>query len=174
LFFLFECEQINLNQLLFSEIKEYLYKIEIEIISGKDLNYKIISTYLQIILLKLKQFMQVNCDKELQGKSKDKFYRDFYLLLENNFLIQRKSIFYAESMHINIRVLNRILKQKTGKTSSRLIRERILLEIKRLLLDFTLSIKEISVILNFTDISHFSKFFIKETGIKPLDFRKKV
>jgi len=172
LFFLFECEKINLGKVLFSEIKEYLGRIEIEIISDKNLNYKIISTYLQIILLKLKQFIQENCDEKLQNKSNDKFYRNFYFKLENNFLQQRKTEYYANVMNVNIQTLNRKIKKSTGKTVSKLIKERLLLEIKRLMLNFSLSFKEIAIILNFSDQSNFSKFILKETKLNPSEYRK--
>ena len=77
-------------------------------------------------------------------------------------------------MNVEAHLLNKKLKKATGKTTSALIKNRLLLEAKRLLLDFSLNIKEIAIILNFTDQSHFSKFLLKETKLNPTDFRKKL
>ena len=75
-------------------------------------------------------------------------------------------------MHVTPIILNKNLKKSTGKTASILIKDRLLLESKRLLLDFSISIKEITIILNFTDQSHFSKFLLKETKLNPTKFRQ--
>jgi len=55
-----------------------------------------------------------------------------------------------------------------------LIRNRILLEAKRLLVNQDMSITEISNELNFNDNSYFTKFFKKQTGITPEEFRRNI
>lgn len=171
LFFILECEKINLDKELFSEIITILENIKNEIAKDTYYNEEIIINYLQLIFLKLKQFIKIKSPKSLI-KTTDIFYQTFYKLLEKYFLTEKHSTFYANEMNIELRKLNNKLKQSTGKTTSILIKDRLLLEAKRLLLDFSLSIKEIAVILNFTDQSHFSKFMLKETTLNPSDFRK--
>ena len=48
-----------------------------------------------------------------------------------------------------------------------------ILEIKRLLVHTNLSVTEIAVRLNFPDQSYFAKFFKRETGVSPLQYRVK-
>lgn len=171
LFFILECEKLNLDKKLFDEIIKLLKKIKVEIIKDTYFNNEIIITYLQLIFLKLKQHIQIKSPKLLQ-KSTDNFYQLFYKTLETNFLNERKTLFYAKTMHVTPIILNKNLKKSTGKTASILIKDRLLLESKRLLLDFSISIKEITIILNFTDQSHFSKFLLKETKLNPTKFRQ--
>ena len=171
LIFVLECEKLQLNKTLFDEILTLLNNIKDEINKDTYFNDEIIIVYLELIFLKLKQYIQLKSPISLQ-KTKDVFYQSFYKLLENNFLIERKISFYAKMMYVTPRILNINLKKSTGKSASLLIKDRLLLEAKRLLLDFSISIKEIAIILHFTDQAHFSKFILKETNLNPTDFRR--
>ena len=59
-----------------------------------------------------------------------------------------------------------------GKTAGDLIRDRVLLEAKRLLTNADMTVTEIAYDLNFQDNSYFNRFFKKETGMTPDEFRK--
>jgi AraC-like DNA-binding protein len=61
-----------------------------------------------------------------------------------------------------------------GVSAGELIRNRVLLEAKRMLTNPQLSISEISLKLNFSDNSYFTKFFKKLEDITPEEFRKKI
>jgi AraC-like DNA-binding protein len=60
-----------------------------------------------------------------------------------------------------------------GLSAGEVIRNRTLLEAKRLLTNPRLNISEIAFNLNFSDNSYFTKFFKKIEGITPEEFRKK-
>ena len=66
------------------------------------------------------------------------------------------------------------VKKQYGKTPSKLIRERLTLEAKRLLHLTYKSIKEIAHELGFNDEFYFSRYFKKEVGVSPKVFREKV
>jgi AraC family transcriptional activator of pobA len=59
-----------------------------------------------------------------------------------------------------------------GYLPVRVIRNRVILEAKRLLVNLDLNITEIAGKLNFADNSYFTKFFKKYTGQTPEEFRK--
>jgi AraC-like DNA-binding protein len=59
-----------------------------------------------------------------------------------------------------------------GISAGEVIRNRVLLEAKRLLINLDLNIAEIGYRLNFNDNSYFTKFFKKYTGQLPEEFRK--
>ena len=59
-----------------------------------------------------------------------------------------------------------------GKTITRLVHDRLLLEAKRELVYGNLSIKDIGYILGFEDPSYFSRFFKKYTGIEASKFKE--
>jgi len=61
-----------------------------------------------------------------------------------------------------------------GISAGEVIRKRIALEAKRLLVNFNLSIQEVADRLNFADNSYFTKFFKKQEGLSPEQFRKEI
>ena len=96
--------------------------------------------------------------------------RFFHLVEENN----QKNLSlneYAEMVGITANHLTQTVKEMTGKTSSQIIKAKQLLEIKRLLVHTNLNVSEIANQLNFEDQSYFTKFFKRETGITPLQYR---
>ncbi|SMC68098.1 AraC family transcriptional regulator [Moheibacter sediminis] len=99
--------------------------------------------------------------------------KKFQNLIEENFKNIRLPKYYAELLHITPNHLNVICKELTGISAGEFIRNRIILEAKRLLINFDLSVSEIAYNLNFQDTSYFVKFFKKSTQITPEVFRKK-
>jgi AraC-like DNA-binding protein len=79
---------------------------------------------------------------------------------------------YAEQLYITPNHLNALCQDLLGKTAGDVIRERVLLEAKRLLTNEQKSVSEIAGELNFPDNSYFSRFFRKYTGQSPEEFRK--
>lgn len=78
---------------------------------------------------------------------------------------------FAHQLNIHVNHLNRAIKKTVGKTTSRIITERILRESKILLHQSTWSISEIAYALGFSEATHFSNFFKKHTRISPTGFR---
>ncbi|PTS97440.1 AraC family transcriptional regulator, partial [Pedobacter sp. HMWF019] len=68
--------------------------------------------------------------------------------------------------------LNALCNDLLGKSAGEIIRERVILEAKRLLINLDLSVAEIAERLNFSDQSYFIKFFKKYEEITPEKFRK--
>ena len=100
--------------------------------------------------------------------------RNFQMLIEKNYLTLRLPKEYAELLYITPNHLNALSHDMLGVSAGEVIRGRIALEAKRLLVDPELGIAEIARRLNFADNSYFSKFFKKEAGITPEEFRKQL
>jgi len=81
---------------------------------------------------------------------------------------------YAELLHITLNHLNTVCNATVGKSAGELIRDRVLLEAKRQLVQRNLSVSEIGYALDFKDNAYFSRFFKKYTGATPEEFRKKI
>jgi AraC family transcriptional regulator, transcriptional activator of pobA len=96
----------------------------------------------------------------------------FETLLENNFLDLRKVEDYAKLAHLSPNYFNDKIREETGKSAGWWIRERLLLESKRLLLFSQLSVAEIANQLHIDDVSYFCRFFKKATTQTPLKFRE--
>lgn len=80
---------------------------------------------------------------------------------------------YADLLHISQKHLNRIVKSITGKTTTTIIAERIVLEAKRELVFTNKTVAEIAADLAFDDPSYFNKLFKKHTSETPYTFLKR-
>jgi AraC-like DNA-binding protein len=99
--------------------------------------------------------------------------KKFFQLVEDNYEKNLSVAEYAELMALTPNHLTQTITQLTGKTSLQIIKSKQILEIKRLLVHTNLGITEIANQLNFTDQSYFARFFKRETGISPLQYRNK-
>jgi len=105
-----------------------------------------------------------------KGKGQILVKRFFHLVEENH----QKNLSlsdYSGMIGVTPNHLTQTVKLLTGKTSSQIIKAKQLLEIKRLLVHTNLSVSEIANQLNFEDQSYFTKFFKRETGITPIQYR---
>ena len=101
------------------------------------------------------------------------FHRFMYLVHEHA-LYEHQVGFYAEKLCISSRYLNEVsVIYSNGKTPKELIDEQLVAEIKVQLNDLDLSIAEIAGICRFPDSSYLCRFFKKNTGLTPKDFRNK-
>lgn len=74
-------------------------------------------------------------------------------------------------MGLSSKHLSETLKKKLGKSALHFIHDRILKEAKYLLIYTDKNISAISNDLNFQNISQFTRFFKKNTGISPNKYR---
>ena len=93
-------------------------------------------------------------------------------LIDANFRTERLIRFYAERLNMTPDRLNDHVKRATGVTAGHLIRQRVLTEAKRQLVFTGQAIHEIAYDLSFSDPSHFTRFFRKQTGMTPQSFRE--
>jgi len=97
----------------------------------------------------------------------------FLQLLEENYLRERNTGFYASQLCISPKYLSSIIKEQSGKTCSEWIDEYVSFNARSLLKDSTLSIKQISDRLGFPSQSVFGRFFKKVNGVSPKEFRNR-
>lgn len=100
--------------------------------------------------------------------------RNFQQLIELHFKEKKLTRDYAAMLYVTPNHLNALCKDIQGRPAGELIRDRILLEAKRLLINASLSISEIAATLDFDDNSYFTKFFKKYEGVTPQVFRQQL
>jgi len=92
-------------------------------------------------------------------------------LVDEHFREQRSLRFYAAQLGMTVDRLNDHIKRSAGVTAGHLIRQRVLSEAKRQLVFTAQPIHLIAAELDFADPSHFARFFRKQTGTTPHEFR---
>jgi AraC family transcriptional regulator, transcriptional activator of pobA len=104
----------------------------------------------------------------------------FMELLERQFPIEspgqqialRSPSQYATQLAVHVNHLNRALREVSGKTTSKLIAERLTQEAKSLLRHTNWNVGEVAWCLGFEERSHFINFFKKNTRLSPGAFRE--
>ena len=96
--------------------------------------------------------------------------KEFEILLEEYYKIEKSPSFYADKMSITLKHLNRISKNILNITITELITRRVILESKRIMVDKNKNIAQIADELGYSNYSYFSKLFKKNVGITPTEF----
>jgi AraC-like DNA-binding protein len=141
-----------------------------EISQSEGYSIEMLRSILDLILTTCAARYQAPENLMNKGKGQILVKRFFHFLEENH----HKNLSlneYARMTGVTANHLTQTIKQLTGKTSSEIIKDKQLLEIKRLLVHTSLSVSEIAAQLNFDDQSYFTKFFKRETGYTPMQFR---
>lgn len=100
--------------------------------------------------------------------------RQFHLAVELHFREWQSLAPYAKALGITVNHLNDVIREETGHAAGGLIRQRRLLDAKRLLLHSDLSVSEIGYQTGFQDPSYFARFFRREAGQTPVGFREAI
>jgi AraC-like DNA-binding protein len=98
-------------------------------------------------------------------------YRDFRATVEREFRRWHLVGPYARHLGYSTKSLDRSCRAASAMTAKRVIVERIILEAKRLLAHSQLPVASISVELGFDEATNFVKYFKRETGTTPHQFR---
>jgi len=103
---------------------------------------------------------------EILGQSAGvKLVRCFQELVEER-------VINADKLNVGIKKLTNLTKETLGLTPKGVIKEELLRISKKLIVESSLSIKEIAWKLGYTDVNNFSAFFLKETMVTPTEYRK--
>lgn len=158
----------------YNEFKTLLETIEKEYNSSEKFRAQLLQSYLNIVVLKVKQALNTNDFHSQNNLLEFKLMIDFKQLIEKEFNYNRSVANFCDQLQVSYKLLNKISKNHTGKNPAELIAERLLMEAKRLLLHTRLSIKEIAYKLNYDDPSHFSKFIKNTSGKSPAELREEL
>ncbi len=173
-------------QLSASEFEEFeiLYK---QILKEFDKNSpykdKILGNLFTVLLIKVKEkfwstynpIEEGNRDSQIVKSFKKQLEKAFKSILnDNSSEVKLQAQYFAEKLNLHPNYLNSVIKSKTGRTLNDWISKRTLSLAKSLLLNTSLSSKEIAYKLGFSESTHFGRFFKKHTNSSPNAFRKGV
>ncbi len=112
---------------------------------------------------------QVNSMK-LDNSNMD-LIREYNFLVEQHFKEKHTVAEYAELLYKSPKTLSNLFKKIGNKSPLQFIHDRKLLEAKRLLYYSDKTVSEVGYELGFSDIQSFSRFFKKNQGVTPLEFK---
>lgn len=110
-------------------------------------------------------------DDSVQNRSYAVFDQ-FIRLASAHFKQERSVEWYSSELCMTPKHLSEVVKQVSGRTAGQWLTTLSMIEIKQLLKDSSLSIKEIAQEMNFPNQSFLGKYFKNIEGCSPSDFRK--
>lgn len=160
------------------DIKAIFKKMYAELSGSYAFKYDLLRNYV-LELIHYGQKLQPATELYTANTSSARTSSLFVELLERQFpiaspsqkLALRTAKDYAERLSVHVNHLNKVLREHTGKTTTDLIKGRLLQEAKILLRQTDWSISEVAYSLGFEEVAHFSNFFKKQTAVSPQGFR---
>ena len=132
----------------------------------------LLRSYMRILLVEARRLHDAQPGVLHSGEASFALTKQFMLLVEQHYLDTSSVADYAAMLHVTTNHLIETVKHSLGQPAGQIIRERLLLEAKRLLRYSDLPVAEIATRLNFEDPSYFSRFFKDKTGFSPTEFRE--
>jgi len=165
--------KISLEGTMYKQILELIKEIKHEINAYCEKDKHILRALLYETLMRLQRtyttINSLSCKKrETQNSHVDKFTD----LVNSGFKYYHSTRYYADKLCITSNYLNEIIKRTTGISAKQYIQNRIILEAKKMLIYRNLQISKIANELGFDDLSYFIRFFRRQTGFTPLEYKK--
>ncbi len=169
-----------LDDKLFDRICSVMKQIKVEI-HGDEINLRKTSLleidqhvlramlYETLVLIRRADDMAVSTENET---ALNRYVEPFTRLVDKYFAEQRNIQFYADRLCITPNYLNKIAKQALGTNVKSYINDKTLQEIKNLLKYTSLSVAEIAERMHFQSSSYLVRYFKKQVGITPLQYRE--
>jgi len=163
---------IKLNASIHSVIEDVLKKMVSEFNTEEDDKDKILLAYLKILITHISRLKKIQSTREAIDLDVNfSLFQKYKAEVEKKFKSQHSVQAFAKKLLTQSRTLNSLSKKYTGKTAGDIISDRIVLEAKRELYYNTKTIKEIGYDLGFDDPAYFTRFFKKQTGLSPQEYK---
>lgn len=165
--------KIQLSKTGLTEILNLIERIRKEYFDINDAHsLEIIRSELHILITKL--FRTKSNQNQIVGNRKYlNGFIEFQNLVEKNATKYTKVKEYAEIIGVSTKTLNAITKNIVNKSAKEFIDGICTKQIKRLLINTELSVKEIAYTSGFEETTNFYKYFKRQTQLTPEQFREK-
>ena len=124
------------------------------------------------VLAVLANGLHIEFAAESRGGRESKQFSEFKALLESHYSHHWPISRYAQRLGMSETSLNRLCRALCGATAFHLVQQRLALEARRRLMYVTGSVHSIASELGFADAAYFSRFFRRQTGVSPNEFRR--
>lgn len=150
------------------------YQMIIDRLQNNDHHFRREATIanLQACYLDVCDLLQRRAPKQSEAPTRSyAIFDQFLRLMAQNYVDHRDVKWYADEMRLTPKYLSEIVKGVSGRTAGQWISSFVVTEVKALLRDSDLSIKEIAVEMNFPNQSFLGKYFKNATGQSPVEYR---
>jgi AraC family transcriptional activator of pobA len=151
-------------------LDDLLTQLEAEYRRPGEWQHPLLSAYLTVLLTHLSRLYTAQFPGG-EPSADQRLLRAYRASIEENYRDLHEVSAYAERLHISAGHLSEVVKAQSGKSAIKHLHERLVLEAKRLLLYTPQSLKEMAYDLGFSDASYFNRFFKRETGHTPAEYR---
>ncbi len=108
-----------------------------------------------------------------EGDRGRQYFRHFCQMIEEDYAGQHSVEHYAGRIGITAAYLNVLCRQYVDQSALELIHQRVVLAAKRNLVYTSMTISVVSYTLGFSDPAYFTRFFKRQVGLSPKEFRKR-
>jgi AraC family transcriptional regulator, transcriptional activator of pobA len=164
--------QIQVNGANFDWLRRKFEDLAREFCSGEEFRDEMLKSLVTGILISLHRFSTKSGKAEITDHFHPLTSRFLALLDKEEGKFHRAS-HYVSALSVDSRAFVSAVLSETGKSPSAWIRDRTLLEARRLLTYTDLTISEIAYRLNFSNVSYFVRFYRRLTGVSPGTARAK-
>lgn len=153
---------------------ETIWKMfEIEMDSNDELQLEMLQSMLKRFVILCTRVYKAENNYLEADKTQIDIIREYNFLVEKHFKTKHTVTEYAEILNKSPKTLSNLFSKIGSKTPLQFIKDRIMLEAKRLLVHSGKSIKEITFELGFEDLQTFGRFFKNIQGVSPTEFKEK-
>ena len=162
--------ELQLEEADINFVEDVLAKINVEYQRPSEWQLRMLGAYLTLLLTYLSRlYTKQYQDNEI---SADKLLlKNFQTKINEYFRELHEVGDYASLFNISAGHFSEVVKIQSGKPAIKHIHERLVLEARRMLFHTNNTLKEIAFDLGFSEASYFNRFFKRETGVTPADYR---
>ena len=141
--------------------------------TGHRFRRELVMTMLKALIIDMSniiyRFQQVGDEAQTRAEV---IFRDFIQTVEKNYRTERRVSWYAQQLCITSKYLSETVRTVSRRTPSDWIDSYVTRELRVMLRNSTMSIKQIADELNFANQSFMGKYFKEHVGMSPSKFRK--
>lgn len=164
---------LHTDEALQERLHHLLMLMKAEIDDHKNKDQHILRAMLYETLMLLVRAENIDdYEPAMNDISISRYVGDFVRMVDAEYSDRRDVEYYADKLCITSNYLNKIIKQTLGTTAKLYIQRKVSEEAVRLLVYTSLAVTEIAEHLHFESSSYFVRFFKKQTGQTPLQYRK--
>lgn len=153
-------------------VEEQLLRLETEYHRPGEWQHRMLSAQLTVLLTYLSR-LYTEQYTGAEPSAEQRLLHAYQARVEAHFRELHEVRAYAGLLHISAGHLGEVVKAQSGKPAIKHLHERLVLEARRLLFYTQHPLKEIAFELGFSDASYFNRFFKRETGSTPAQYRSR-